>query len=145
MLISPTINSVHGRIRSISGTDPAAGAEISETVPARRRWRILTVCFSLVTDATVVTRVVFLRYTDAINLLCQTFNTTGQLASTTHVYTFAPFGSSKITASSNEMIPFPSLTLPAGFVVETLTTGLQAGDNFGAPRLLVEEWIDPIS
>ncbi len=50
MLISPTINSVHGRIRSITGTDPDPRTEISETVPARRRWRPISIRFTLVTD-----------------------------------------------------------------------------------------------
>src|SRR5574341_797068 len=38
-----------GMLRSITGTNPAAGAEISETVPTNARWKLLEVTFSLVT------------------------------------------------------------------------------------------------
>src|SRR4051812_18481105 len=45
-----------GRLRSLTGTDPAAGVEISETVPAGARWRLVAVRLLLVTSAVVANR-----------------------------------------------------------------------------------------
>src|SRR3954467_4562200 len=58
-----------GRLRSITGTDPAANVEISETVPAGVRWRILTLAATFATDATVASRVPALVIDDGTNQL----------------------------------------------------------------------------
>jgi hypothetical protein len=55
---------VAGILRSITGTDPAAGAEISETVPTGARWRLRALAATLVTSATVANRTVSLRVDD---------------------------------------------------------------------------------
>ncbi len=143
MTISPTINSVHGRLRSITGTDPAAGAEISETVPDRRRWRILAVRFTLVTDDPVADRLVHLILDDGTNIFCDVCVTTAHAASITKTYNFSNFGSTQLNPVTCLYIPLPPLPLSPGFRIRTATDLLEVTDDFSAPQLLVEEWIDP--
>ncbi len=143
MLISPTINSVHGQILSITGADPDAGAEISEVVPARRRWRILAVRFTFVTDATVANRLVHLHIDDGTNTFVDICVTTAHEASATKTYNFSNFGSTQLNPTNCLYIPLPPLPLSPGFRIRTATDLKEDGDNFSAPQLLVEEWIDP--
>lgn len=143
MLVSPTINSLYGRIRSITGTDPAAGAEISEVVPDRRRWRILAVRFSLTTDATAADRIVHLHLDDGTSIFADVCVTTAHAASITKVYNFSNYGSTQLAPTTCLYIPLPPLPLMPGYRIKTITDNLQAGDDFTAPQLLVEEWIDP--
>ncbi len=143
MLVSPTINNLHGRIRSITGTDPAAQTEILEVVPDRRRWRLFGLNFELITDATVITRSVILTIDDGISdLLAYQFTTT-QIASLTRSYNLWSYSAPEVLTGDRIYAPFPPLILPAGFRLRTATASFQAGDNYSAPQLLVEEWIDP--
>ncbi len=143
MLVSPTINNVHGRLLSITGTDPPANTDISETVPDRRRWRILGVRFQLQTDGNPADRYVHLLLDDGANELVRYRCTNPQTASLTWIYTFANFSLPEVLADTTLHAPFPQLVIPAGYRIRTSTTGLQIADDFIAPQLYVEEWIDP--
>lgn len=143
MDVSPTIQHPHGRIRSITGTDPAAGEEISEVVPARRRWAIKSIFFTLVTDGTVADRDVSLILDDGTNQLWHITCATPHPASSSYTYSFAQIASGESMVGNSCFHPFPDLALPAGARIRTVTDLLKAGDNFTAPQLLIEEWIDP--
>jgi hypothetical protein len=47
----------HGAIRTIIGTSPAAGVECAEVVPTGARWELVSFVATIVTSATVITRV----------------------------------------------------------------------------------------
>lgn len=143
MIIAPTINSIHGRLRSITGTDPAAQAEISETVPDRRRWFIKSIYFALVTDGTVANRRVSLILDDGTNILWKITCSTAHPASCNYTYSFAQIFAAETLSNCSCFHSLPFLALPAGARIRTSTDELKAGDNFSAPQLLVEEWIDP--
>ncbi len=143
MLISPTINSVHGRMVSITGTDPAVNTEILEVAPDRRRWRLCSVYFTLVTDVNAANRQISIIIDDGTNTLLHLTIQTVQTASTTRNYTLANFSVTEVLVGDDLFHPFPPLCLPAGFRFRTETADRQAGDNFSAPQALVEEWIDP--
>ncbi len=143
MDITPTILTLHGRIISFTGTDPAVGEEISQTVPDRRRWRILAVRFTLVTDDTVADRLVHLVLDDGTNIFADICVTTAHAASITKAYNFSNFGSTQLNPVTCLYIPLPPLPLSPGFRIRTATDLKEDGDNFSAPQLLVEEWIDP--
>lgn len=131
-----------GRIRSIVGTDPAAGVEISETVPTNAIWRLQSFLARLVTDATVGNRFPTLLLDDGANVFQRYPNSALQAASQTMDWQWSPIGAAFGSAGSFQLgfIP-PDLYLPGGFRIRTSTGGIQAGDNWGAPNLLVEEWI----
>ena len=133
-----------GLIRVIQGTNPAAGVEISETVPTGVRWRLISVHAVLVNDATVSTRIISLVITsnavDTARLLAGgalTANQTGR-----HTWDSGGVITGASTPSLQGCIAI-DLFLEAGVVITTSTINLQAGDNWGAPSFRVEEWIEP--
>lgn len=133
-----------GIIRTIAGTDPAAGSEIAESVPTGARWRLLSLFFRLDTSAAAVTRTP------------KVFVDNG--TATPHIVLVPPLGfgpsdfvestygglvgMEPITFERNVVYPLPAVLMFAGWRVRTSTTNLQAGDDFGAPRLMVEEWLE---
>lgn len=132
-----------GLIRSVTGTDPAANVEISETVPTDARWLLHGFRATLVTDATVANRRVHLIVDDGATILLDVVAPDVQAASLTRNYNGSAFGYA-VAAQDSELylaLPVP-IPLPPGGRVRTNTTNRAAGDNWGAPQLLVEEWIE---
>jgi len=134
-----------GRLRVIVGTDPAAGAEILETVPSGARWRVLTVYAALQASATVATRYPTLWAAQDTNMLFQTAPVVGQPASTLYYYSWMRGVDTYSLAGYPQMtqLTLPDLWLTVGQRIGTSTAGFQAGDNWSAPVLYVEEWIEP--
>lgn len=132
-----------GSLRSITGTNPAAGAEITETVPTGARWKIRAFNAILVTDATVANRFPSILIDDTAADLYASDPAVAQTASQSMQY-FAAHGVTRLAATFiRPMWAFPvDMTLLAGWRVRTVTQSLQAGDNWGAPQMLVEEWLD---
>lgn len=132
-----------GNLRSIVGTDPAAGIEIIETVPTNARWRLVGMRAVLVTDATVANRTVSLVFDDGVNAFTATIASIAQTASQTNPYFFAEYGVITAVALVVVMVPLPtSVLIPQGGRIRTLTGGIVAGDNWAAPTYEVEEWIE---
>ena len=127
---TPLIASTEGPgfIRTIVGTDPAAGAEISETVPTNARWRLISVRVTLVTSATVTDRTPTITLDDGINIFGQSEDGVTVPASTTSNQTFSALGD--------------IILLSEAYRIRSLTTNIQVGDNYGAPIYIVEEWIE---
>jgi hypothetical protein len=132
-----------GAIRSITGTDPAAGQEISVTVPTNALWLILGLRAVLVTDATAITRVPRFVISDGTNVIYESEPNTFTGASVTMPQVTGNglgFGG---LANYVRHHPLPTrLLLRGGFQIQTITAFLQAGDDWGPPQILVEEWID---
>lgn len=133
-----------GLISSVAGNDPAAGAEISVTVPTGARWRLVGLLATLVTDATVANRTVNLVIDDGANAVFRAAAQTAQTASLTVIYSFGASLPSQATAGGVSINPLAeALPLAAGYRIRTVTTNIAGGDNWGAPQLLIEEWIQP--
>jgi len=144
---SPIVGTLEapGAIRAIVGTDPAAGAELSETVPAGARWRLLALNATLVTDANVANRRPVFYVDDGTNVLLNVGTVTDITASSTIPVNVHPGIGNPISSAGVHDVPLPpGLMLLAGYRIRTVTTLLQAGDNWSAPRLLVEEWLEGI-
>jgi hypothetical protein len=123
-----------GNVRQITGTTPAAGAEINEVVPSSTRWRVVAFTFSLVTSATVANRTT------------SSPNSKLQPASTTITFVGTPGGTftDDLIASPAETIVLtmpPSHWLETNGHVRTNTLNIQAGDQYSAPLYYVEEWV----
>jgi len=132
-----------GFIRSVVGTDPAAGVEISETVPTGARWRILSMRFSLVTDATVANRFVRVLLDDGTNIYGSASSDRAVTLSSTRVHIVSPGGFTYSNAQDHDWLGLPSdLWMLAGHRIRTSTVAIVAGDNYSAPVLLVEESIE---
>lgn len=132
-----------GNLRSITGTDPAANTEFSETVPTGVRWRPLSLLVPLVTDANVANRLPQLLIDDGANVYATIGASTVIAASQNGSVTWAR-GSFLVTpGGGNKFVQgFPDLVLPAGHRFRSSTINLQATDNYGPPQYLVEEWFD---
>lgn len=127
-------------IRALVGTDPAAGVEISEFVPVSTVRRLMSISFTLVTDATAIERIVSLILDDGVNIFYQVAATQSQFGSQTLRYSVA-IGVPETTRQNIVTLPIPAVWLaafPANFRFRTLTTGLQPADDFTAPVQLFE-------
>jgi hypothetical protein len=132
---------LRGLIRSITGTDPAANVEISETVPAGMRWVLLAFAATLVTDATVASRTPWLLIDDGVTELANFAAIGITAASGSSRYSWSNKGFQDAGMSNGRFgSSIATLILTAGFRIRTLTASFQAGDNWGAPQYLVEQF-----
>jgi len=132
-----------GALRSITGTDPAAGVEISETVPVGARWRLITAEAILVTSAAVANRVVTWRYDDGANEYGLAGSNFAQAASATVRYCVGPFGGfGQVGGAQHQHAIPPQMIMLAGHRMKTSTASIDVGDNWSAPQMLVEEWLE---
>lgn len=135
----------YGRTRTIVGTDPAAGLECSDTVPLGFEWRLMGWAVNLVTAVAVANRAPVLLIDDAASAFSIPIGADPaivQAASLTWVWavTFGGRVDRKIFDGTWVSIPGPSdLWIRGGYRIRTSTLNIQGADNYGAPRILVEE------
>ena len=135
-----------GTIQSITGTNPAAGSEITETVPANTIWKLTAAKATFVTDATAANRLPRFIIDDGTNIFVESGSTFAQTASTTLRYLCGEYGLAGTLVSGNQFVavPFPAgVIMSGGYRFITTTGAIQAGDNYTAPQLSVEAWHDP--
>lgn len=132
-----------GVIRSVAGTNPAPGLEISETVPSGARWRLLALQVLFTADATVANRNPTVVIDDGATILF-TSDAAASIVASQQWRLVAACGLQRAPAVSTTFFwgLGATMILLAGWRLRTVTTGLQAGDDFAAPQLLVEEWIE---
>jgi hypothetical protein len=134
-----------GRLRYILGTDPAPGYYVSEAVPTGVRWKLVALGCDFTTGPTVVDRwVSTIIYSPSGYIHVFVPGTVAQPASQTRSYYWA-IGVPYASGYSGGVIlaPLPDqLYLPAGMII-TIQAGGVAGDDFGPPRMIVEEWVEP--
>lgn len=129
------------------GSDPAAGSEISESVPSGVIWKLVSMLVELVADGTVTSRRPRINIDDASgNLTLRVRGAVQTTANNTTRYVVGPFGDASELNNLNgaaAAIPVPiGLLLGPQFVISTVTEALQAGDNYAAPIFVVEEIVE---
>lgn len=126
----------------VTGTNPAANTEISETVTAGQVWEIVAVSIVLVQGATQTPQPILV-IDDGTDVMFEMFGSSGaQQASTTCRYTWAPgatlTGQIGATANVHSTAPLPSgLVLVAGSRIRTSTIGIGANSDYAAPQITV--------
>lgn len=127
--------------RAILGTDPAAGAEFSETVPTGAIWELIAVYAVLVTGAPAGSRYPSIVIDDGANIINRIGIGTSLGGSTTVTMSWAAGAGALATAGNNVYVsPMPAgFFLPGGSRIRSSTFNLDAADNYGAPVLLVRE------
>jgi hypothetical protein len=133
-----------GALRSVTGTTPGAGLEITETVPTGVRWELLVFRFTLANAIAVANRFPTLQLDDGVNLLCWLSMNNSETASQTWVHSLGA-GLVSVSDATNKLLNLPlpnNLRLPAGSRMRTNTVGIQAADQYAAPQYLVREWIE---
>jgi hypothetical protein len=128
------------------GSNPAANAEFSITVPAGKFWKVLSVTVSLVQGATQTPQPILV-IDDGTNVLFESFGATGaQSASTTARYSWVAGGPQPAalvgtTPNIHAVAPLPSgLVLPPGSRIQSSTLGKGAATDYAAPALLIVEY-----
>lgn len=143
---SPILSSIEsgGVIRAISGTAPAPGGEIIETVPTGARWQLLTFYGTLTTSATVANRVPRLQHATGATTIAVFPNLILETASLTWFNQWASgLNVQNLAGLQQTIAPLPNeLILLAGQSLRTDTANLQAGDQWLAPQYVVREWIE---
>jgi hypothetical protein len=131
-----------GRIRSITGTTPGAGVNVSEVVPLGALWRLMAFQVRLVTSAAAATRGMVLTFDDGTNVFASVATTVTQAASLTTVYSFIDGVNGPGTLGTVVNNPLPrEMYLQPNYRIRTAVALLDPGDQLSAPQYLVEEWI----
>lgn len=129
-------------IKVVTGTDPVANTETSDTVPAGKAWLLLGYSVQMVQGATQ-TPWPSLILDDGTSTLFQAFSgTAAQSAGVTTQHSWGvnvPATGSAATTANTGPLPF-ALLLPAGYRCRTSTTGIGANSNYGAPKIFVAEY-----
>lgn len=120
----------------------AAQTEWAVTAPGQGLWRVISVHFSLATDATASNRSVGLFMDDGSDTYFRTVAASVQTASLTWSYcAFQGAGQSDSTGNQNFMpLPGDGLWLQPGWRLRSSTDNFQAGDRYSAVNVLVEEF-----
>jgi hypothetical protein len=128
----------------VVGTDPAANAEASSTVPAGKSWDIIA--YSIVNvQGGAGTSQPTLVLDDGTNIIFQQYGASAaQGVSSTQRYTWSrdlPMITAGTTPNIFSTAPLPDdLLLPPGGRIRTITVGLSANTDYGAPTIYVVEY-----
>lgn len=133
-----------GEIRVVNTTQPAAGANSTETVPAKCRWRCGVWRASLVTDANVANRNLLFQVDDGAttlnNIQPNLTQTAGQAVSY-DLFAAAPDRSAVVNSTLHT--PMVDAIAHAGWRFKTNVNNIQVGDQLSGIRMGIEEWAVP--
>jgi hypothetical protein len=143
ILCAPTDG--QGRIYRFNNAAPAAGANFTITVPTGTRWRVQSLIGTLVSDANVANRQVFLRIDDGATIYFEMFANTVQAAGVTDKYIWSARQVAELAGSGDIVMAIPvNLVIEAGHRITSAVASIQVGDQWSAQSVLVEEWVSPI-
>ncbi len=132
-------NLVRPTAQPIVVPNPAAGADWVQTVPAGQRWRVMTGNFTLTTSAVVANRFPAIIFDDGVNQFYATAWDNAIAANTAPRISLGPQRYVALNdGNSQSMAYIGNLVIPAGARVRSVTTSMQAGDQWSAITLLIE-------
>jgi hypothetical protein len=136
-----------GYFRVITGTNPAAGFSVLETVPAGARWDLVTFVNTLVASAAVSNRFVTLLIVASGAATVRMWADAAQVASETRLYmaSQAAKQSSLLIGGTTYVwlgLPSPCI-MRAGDFIQDFTVGITGTDDWAAPIYTVREWLEP--
>lgn len=137
-----------GWVHEVTVTNPSAGADWTYTVPTNSHQKILAVRAILTASATAANRIASVAIDDGTsNLTIVPVPLAAQTASQTTTYNWAPgIGyrtQTPLSGNIQSFLEFPAnISLTEAGRVRTSTSGIQAGDQWSAIIVTVEEWIE---
>lgn len=134
-----------GDIKQVALTVPAAGANLSYTVPVGQRWNVLGLTLTLDTNATVADRQMFVFFNRSSIPFSACLTQALQTAGNIYQYIFAP-GLTSAAAAVSDIVMVQMQTdlfLSAGDTITTLVSNLQAGDSIMDIYAQLESFIIP--
>ncbi len=133
-----------GVVRHVIGTDPAAGANVSEAVPAGARWTLLAFQARFQTDATVANRRLVLEFISPAVFIFGSAQPNVQTAGQ-DVFNYWAGGMPLASVIASDALvaglPIDLVLLPQQ-EIRCRAIGGVAGDDFLAPVLTVREWLE---
>lgn len=143
---SPIVSSIDGGgyIRTIVGTQPGFGAEVSEVCPTGARWDLLMVQLALTTAAPAGARRPILEWISGGQQVGASANVSDTPPASGGTYNWAqgmPLATQVYAGVNVAGLPHP-LPLLAGDFFLTLTANMNAGDRYAAPVFEVREWLE---
>lgn len=133
-----------GMLRSITGSNPAAGVEISETVPTGARWKVWAITTSLTIGGVGANEESSLTFDDGTTVLAQYPSGVVQGANDTTTVSWSHAGTDLEPTVTGMLVQrsIAQLLLGAGYRIRTVTGNFAGTSNYAAPQLLVEEWLE---
>ena len=132
-----------GRPRLVTITNPAAGANFTQTVETNSIWVVQSLKFVLTTDANVATRVINITLSTPTLLMLTLGHQFTQAASLGVTYNLC-WNHPEVNASPggqvNRYFP-PRYFLNEGDIIASSITNIQATDAFTLIQLRVLEWL----
>lgn len=137
----------HGRIVLLAPANPAQGSEISITQPARVRWEIRGLLYTLVTTAGGGNRITHITFSVGAVAYMRLTERGSQAGGVTRHHQWCNEVSPGLTTGSDTLLQqLPSLVrFNNQVVIATYTMAIDALDQFQDVRLVVEEWIEPLA
>ncbi len=131
-----------GKLSNFVGSDPAAGAEISETVPNGEVWKIKNMQTFLTTNATVGTRRPKFIIAPPVGPAHYLFAAFDQTASTGFAYIIEALGNEQDEVDGDiiKVLMPNEIIAPAGTVISTEINGGTVGDNWTPLKIGYEKY-----
>jgi hypothetical protein len=131
-----------GNPRVITGTTPAVGAQVIETVPAYALWRLISLRTDFIASAAVATRQPFIVFDNGSSSFCLVACPDSLAAGATATLSFVDGVQAQKIINAQILTPLPrELYLVAGFRIIVTAAFMQPTDQFTNLTYLVEEWL----
>jgi hypothetical protein len=124
---------------------PAAGADWSQAVPALTRWQLKSIFARFSASVAVANRAPAFSLAYLAGVLCQVPVAAAITASQVVFVEGQPFATynPSVSGAFDMFVPIPpGITFPAGSFISSITTAIQAADQWAQITLNVEEWVD---
>jgi hypothetical protein len=132
-----------GFLRSVQVTNPAAGADWTQTVPAGARWAVRAFGALFTAGAAVGNRNIRPQLDDGVNVLYRSTTDVSVIANGTLGVFGSPVFLKTTVDTTQALVPIPvSTVLFAGWRIGVATAGILAADQWSFINLLVEEWLE---
>ncbi len=134
-----------GNVYAFVGPTPAAGSDIFFQQPVNTRWRVMSFLADLATSAVIANRQITVGVMSFAQRIWRAAAMQPVLALTIAEFSAAaiPPTQSPVAGVVTAAIP-PDLVLIYGGGFTTITANLDIGDQWSAPHVLVEEWLDNV-
>ena len=124
--------------------DPPVSEDLATFPPTNTLWHITGVRFMLTTSATVATRIPRIWIVGPSGQVTySTSPTSGQPASTSFHYIFAPYNNIPAAYGAYIHGEFTPTYMTLSHQLQTSTTGIQVNDQFSLIKFQVEQWLNP--
>jgi len=138
-----------GLLYGVSQANPAAGADFVVSVPVNARWKVRSLAATYTASAVAANRQVSITVADLTAFKFRGFplqNIVASQVALISAYPVTPYASIVATDFTLPLPPDLYLTGSPAFsdVIQSVTVAKDAGDQWSAIRLLVEEWLDNV-